>query len=272
MSRAAFAEQYGPWAVVAGASNGIGLGYAQQFAARGVNVVLVSRNRAALDDAAAAVTARHPGVETRVCVADLTSPDIATVVGEATVDLDVGAVVYNAGAVHGAGTFHERPLDDALFLVNLNCRGTVLLAHHFAPRFVARGAGAIVLMSSMAALAGSAYVATYSATKAFDINLAEGLAIELAPHGVDAMVVVAGATNTPAFLASGAKVDEDVFPLMDPEAVAREALDALGTTSFFVAGENNRTNYDAMRTLPRAQVSGFMSQGSAFLYDLPTLG
>ena len=267
---ATFSDRYGPWAVVAGASNGIGLGFAHQFAARGVNIVLVSRRTEALTDAARAVEARS-GVTTRVCTADLTAPDVVERVRDATDDIDVGAIVYNAGAVHGAGVFHERPVDEAVFLVDLNCRGPVLLAHHFAPRFVARGAGAIVFMSSMAAMAGSAYVAAYSATKAFDINFAEGLALELRPHGVDAMAVVAGATRTPALLASGARVDESVFPLMDPEEVARGALDALGTTPLWIAGAGNQQSYEAMRALPRAEVSALMSQGSAFLYDLPDL-
>lgn len=266
-----FADRYGPWALVAGASNGIGLGFARALAARGVHVVLLSRNAASLRDAAAKLAEAH-GVQTRVCAVDLTSPDLGTRVAEATDDLDVGTVVYNAGAVHGAGSFHERPLADALFLVDLNCRGPVLLAHHFAPRLVARGSGAIVLMSSMAAIAGSGYVAAYSATKAFDINLAEGLAVELRPHGVDAMVVVAGATDTPALAASGAQVDPEQFVLMDPDDVARGALDALGTTSLWVAGDQNRQNYEAMRTLPREQISAFMTQGSASLYGLPALG
>lgn len=265
-----FSHRYGPWAVVAGASNGIGLGFARQFAARGVNVVLASRNEAALRTEAEAIESEH-GVATRVCVTDLTAAEGPATIIDATADLDVGAVVYNAGAVHGAGLFHEGPLDEALFLVDLNCRGPVVLAHHFARRFVARGRGGIVLMSSMAALAGSAYVATYSASKAFDINLAEGLAIELRPRGVDAMAVVAGATRTPALLASGATVDESVYSLMEPDDVARGALDALGTTSLWVAGPGNQLAYDAMRTLPRSDVSLFMSQGSASLYDLPLL-
>jgi short-subunit dehydrogenase len=266
-----FAGRYGPWAVVAGASNGIGLAFARALGARGCNVVLVSRDEQALHAAAREVEAAG-AAETRICVTDLTSPDVATRVGAAIDDLDVGTLVYNAGAVHGAGRFHERPVDDALFLVDLNCRGPVLLAHLLAPRLVARGSGAIVLMSSMAALAGSGYVAAYSATKAFDINLAEGLAVELGPHGVDAMVVVAGATATPALFASGATVDPQQFVLMEPDDVATGALDALGTTSLWVAGDTNRANYEAMRTLPRAQITTFMTQGSASLYGLPPLG
>jgi short-subunit dehydrogenase len=266
-----FAEKYGPWAVVAGASNGIGLAFARALGARGCRVVLVSRNEQALRDAAVDVEAAG-APETRLCVADLTAPDMADRVSDAIDGLDVGTLVYNAGAVHGAGTFHERPVDDALFLVDLNCRGPVLLARLLAPRLVARGSGAIVLMSSMAALAGSGYVAAYSATKAFDINLAEGLAIELRPHGVDAMCVLAGATATPALFASGAHVDPEQFALMEPDDVATGALDALGTTSFWVAGDANRANYEAMRSLPRAQVSSLMTQGSASLYGLPPLG
>jgi short-subunit dehydrogenase len=265
-----FSQRYGPWAVVAGASNGIGLAFARQFAERGVHVVLVARDQSTLGPIATALSDEF-GVETRTCVADLTVARDLDAILDATASLDVGAVVYNAGAVHGAGVFHDRPLDDALFLVNLNCRGPVVLAHHFANRFVTRGRGAIVLMSSMAALAGSAYVAAYSASKAFDINLAEGLAIELRPHGVEAMAVVAGATRTPALLASGAAVDESVYALMEPDDVARGALDALGTTSVWVAGPANQQAYDAMRVLPRRDVSAYMSQGSASLYDLPVL-
>lgn len=265
-----FVERYGPWAVVAGASNGIGRGFARQFAERGVNVVLVARDPVTLRREAEELEHAH-GVDTVTCVADLTTDHGLRAVVGTTAELDVGALVYNAGAVHGAGVFHERPVADALFLVDLNCRGPVVLTHHFAGRFVARGHGGIVLMSSMAALAGSAYVAAYSASKAFDINLAEGLAIELRPHGVDAMAVVAGATRTPALLASGATVDESVYSLMEPDDVARGALDALGTTSLWVAGPANQQAFDAMRSMPRADVSSFMSQGAASLYDLPVL-
>jgi uncharacterized protein len=271
MAAEGFASRYGPWAVVAGASNGIGLGFAHQLAARGVDVVLVSRNREALDAAAEEVEAAHPGRATRVVVADLTSPDMAEVIGEATTDLDVGTVVYNAGAEHGAGLFHERPVDDALFLVDLNCRGPVLLAHRFVPRLLARGSGALVLMSSMAAVAGNGYVAAYSATKAFDINLAEGLGVELRPHGIDVMTVIAGATATPSLLGSGAQVDPDTFSLMQPEDVAREALDALGSGPVLVPGEANQGAFGYLRSIPREEASGLLTQGSTALYGLPPL-
>lgn len=271
MAAEGFASKYGPWALVAGASNGIGLGFAHQLAGHGVDVVLVSRSREALDAAADEVEAAHPGRATRVVVADLTSPDVAEVIDDATADLDVGAVIYNAGAEHGGGLFHERPLDDALFLVDLNCRGPVLLAHRFVPRLLARGAGAIVLMSSMAAVAGNGYVATYSATKAFDINLAEGLGVELRPHGIDVMTVIAGATATPSLLGSGARVDPDTFAVMQPEDVAREALDALGSGPVLVPGEANQGAYGYLRSIPREEASGLLTQGSTAMYGLPPL-
>lgn len=271
MAGEGFAARYGPWAVVAGASNGIGLGFAHQLAGRGVDVVLVSRSREALDAAADEVEAAHPGRATRVVVADLTSPDAADVIGDATDDLDVGTVIYNAGAEHGAGLFHERPVDDALLLVDLNCRGPVLLAHRFVPRLLARGSGALVLMSSMAALAGNGYVAAYSATKAFDINLAEGLGVELRPHGIDVMTVIAGATATPSLLSSGARIEGGPFSPMEPGDVAAEALDALGSGPVLVPGEANKGGYDYLRSIPRHEASGLLTQGSTAMYGLPPL-
>ena len=160
-------------------------------------------------------------------VADLTSADVLDRVGEATADLDIGLMVYNAGAVHGVARFLDQQVRDALYLIDLSCRGPVLWTHHFGRRLRARRSGGMVLMSSMSGLVGSALTVTYSATKAFDINLAEGLAVELAPYGVDVMAVIAGLTRTPTMVDSGARLEG--FPMMEPDAVSEEALDALGT-------------------------------------------
>ncbi len=266
-ARETFTERYGPWALIAGASDGIGERFAHGLARRGLNVALLARREPVLADVARAIEAEH-GVETRIVVADLTSEHLVDEVARATDSLEVGCLVYNAGAVHGARLFLDRPLDDALALVHLNCRGPLTLVHHFGRGMRARGRGGIVLMSSMASMAGSAYTTTYNATKAFDRILAEGLWHELAPHGVDVMTAIAGATRTPSMLASSPGFD--AYPsIMKPEDVAEGALDALGRGPVWVAGEGNRAFARTLMPTSRVGLVNAMSQAAAGIYDLP---
>jgi short-subunit dehydrogenase len=265
---ASFADTYGPWALIAGASEGIGASFARQIAETGVNLVLVARRVEPLAEIAAAIRAAT-GVEVRTVAADLTSDGLVAQLAPATDDIDVGLVVYNAGATHGAVRFHEQDVELPLGLVRLNCIGPVVLAHHFGSRMLERNRGGIILMSSMSAVAGAALTVTYSATKAFDQVLAEGLWAEMGPHGVDVLALIAGATRTPAMERSGALIGGEAFPGMDPEDVASEGLANLGNGPTWVAGEDNRAGYDFLRTLPRADAVGFMSQGARTIYGLP---
>jgi short-subunit dehydrogenase len=169
-----FAQKYGPWAVIAGASEGIGACLADQLAARGVDLVLIARNAALLDEVAATARDNH-GVQTRVVVQDLTDPDVGSKVADATSGLDVGLLIYNAGASDRTNTFLDNELDYSLEQIKLDCIGPVTLTHHFGSAMRERGRGGIVLVSSLACVAGSATLAMYSAVKAFEHNLAEGL-------------------------------------------------------------------------------------------------
>ena len=266
--RASFRERYGPWALVAGASDGIGECFARRIAAEGVNVLLLARREALLAALAGELRAKH-GVEARTVVADLTAPDLDARVEAATRDLDVGLLVYNAGAVHGGAAFHDQPVGHALGLVALNCTGPVLLAHRLGSRMRARGRGGIVLMGSMICFAGSALVATYSATKAFDHILAEGLWHELAPHGVDVLGAIAGATRTPAMLASSESFAAGYPGAMEPDDVARGALAFLGHGPIWIAGESNRTTAKGLSPVPRIPLINGMSEATAAIYRLP---
>jgi short-subunit dehydrogenase len=251
--------------VVAGGSDGIGAAFGMAAAARGLNVVLVSRSLDKLQPTADAIRDAH-GVEARVAAVDLTAADVMDQVRAVTDDLDVGLVVYNAGATHGVARFLDRPVEDQLYLVDLSCRGPVLWSHHFGTRLRARGRGGLVLLSAMGAFTGSAFTTTYSATKGFDVNLAEGLWRELGPEGVDVLVAVAGLTNTPAMVDSGCKLEG--FPLMQPEEVAEGALDALGGPVALHVTEANAEAFAGIRSLPRNEVIEYMSQGAAFLYGI----
>ena len=260
-------SRYGPWALVAGASDGIGECFVRRLAAAGIHVILLARREPLLRSLAADLE-REYGIEVRTLVADLTAEDLDERVAKGVADLEVGLLVYNAGAVHGAAPFHEQPLEHALGLVALNCRGPVTLAHRLGQGMRERGRGGIVLLTSMAGLSGSSYTATYAATKSFDLVLAEALWHELAPHGVDAMAVVAGATKTPSMLNSQPGF-ENYEGIMEPDDVAAGALRNLGRGPVWVAGAGNRAAASGMLPVPRIALINAMSQATAGLYGLP---
>ena len=261
----AFRKRFGPWAVIAGGSDGIGGAFAREAASRGLDVALIARRAEPLDALARSIEADF-GVATRTIQADLTSDDIGQTVADATADLDVGLFVYNAGSNPAAGHFLDQAVDDALFLVSLSCRAPVVLGHHFGARLRARGRGGLVFMSSLACLSGSGNQATYSATKAFDTILAEGLWAELSPAGVDVLGVLAGATRTETVMQQEPEAFADAMP---PTEVARGALDHLGRGPNWVPGPANQAVARGMWPVPRVGVINGMSAASAELFGLP---
>lgn len=250
--------------MVLGASEGIGEAFVRQIAAAGVNVVLVSRRQSVLDALAASLpdTVQH-----RTLAVDLTADDAVDQLIAATDDIEVGLVVYNAGADTMAVKFHDRSLDEVMHLVKLNVVTPTKLCHQIGAQMRTRKRGGIILLGSMAGLAGTGWVATYSATKAYDQMLAEGLWRELKADGVDVMVLVAGATATPAHDRMGAKVTKE-YPPMDPADVAREGLAALGSGPLHVAGDANRANFARMSPAPRVDIINQMTHGTHLLFDL----
>jgi short-subunit dehydrogenase len=189
-----FHASYGPWAVVAGASMGIGAALSHEAARRGLNVVLLARGQEQLEATAAEVASQH-GVQVRTVAADLGAPGIGDIVAEATGDLDVGLFVYNA-AVGPNSRFIDGDLDLHLLSVDVNCRTPVILCHHFGNRLASRGRGGIVMISSMGGTQGAVNFSTYNAGKAFEWILAESLWTELGDAGVDAVTVFVGATSS----------------------------------------------------------------------------
>ena len=188
-----FRERYGPWAVIAGASEGVGASVARLLGERGINVVLIARRQDTLDEAASAVRTK-----TRTLTLDLAAPEAWTTLLDAIGDLDVGLFVYNAGAV-APRRFLDEPAAVWQSVLMRNCSVVLDAVHHFGGRMAERGRGGIVLVSSNAAWAGTAGLAMYGATKAFQLILAESLWAELRPAGVDVLSMVLGATDTPSF-------------------------------------------------------------------------
>jgi uncharacterized protein len=232
-----FASRYGRWAVIAGASAGLGAAFADETASRGLDVVLVARRPSVLDETADGLRTRH-GREVRTIVADLAEAAAAMRILDATDGLEVGLFVYNAAAAP-QGPFVEVALNEHLENIAVNVTTPTVLAHAYGSRMVERGRGGIALVSSMAALQGTKVFASYAAGKAYELILAEGLWDELRDHGVDAIAYVVGATATPTFLESRGLSDADdarmapaAGPAIDPrtpQAVAHTLFEALGS-------------------------------------------
>ncbi|MGH0033909.1 MAG: SDR family NAD(P)-dependent oxidoreductase [Myxococcota bacterium] len=253
----AFRERYGPWAFVAGASEGLGRAYSHQLADRGLSIVAVARQQARLEETAEEVRAK--GVEVRTLALDLAAPDLVERIAPTTRDLDIGLLVYNAG-VSTQHDFFEADVEDHLEQLYVNCRGPTLLAHHLGRAMLERRRGGIILMSSVAGFVGSGLNAHYGATKAFDTVLGEGLARDLEGSGVDVLSMVAGATRTPQFTRTQSGTSRAL--VMEPEAVVREALDSLGRTPIRIAGSNKAAAFLLTRLLPRRLASALLTKAS----------
>jgi short-subunit dehydrogenase len=238
-----FAERYGPWALVVGASAGIGAAVADEAARRGSNLLTVARRAPLLEVRAAHLRATH-GVAVQTLAVDLTDPGAVDAIEGAAGGLEIGTLVYNAAA-EPRGYFLEVPVAEHLDNITVNCTVPTLLCHHFGRAMAARGRGAIALVSSMGALQGGKVFASYFAAKAYEWILAEGLWAELAEAGVDAFAYVVGATRTENYKGqidgssdvgaseTGAPDDLDVARRRlrhpsDPDEVGRHLFDVLG--------------------------------------------
>jgi uncharacterized protein len=189
-------SKYGPWAVIAGASEGTGAEFARQLAAAGINLVLAARRIEPLQQLAEELRSKYK-VDARVQSIDLTAPDAGERLKAAAAGLEVGLYVSNAGADTSGAHFLDQPLEAWHKIINMNVRTVIDAVYAFAPAMKARGRGGIVLMSSGAALGGQPRLAMYSGTKAFEVNFAESLWAELRPAGVDILSVAAPAMDTP---------------------------------------------------------------------------
>ncbi len=216
------AKRYGPWALITGASDGIGRDIADCAAASGINLVLVARQRDRLERVAGDLSTRYH-VGARVIDADLGEPGAATEILRATGDLDIGLLVACAG-FGTSGAFIDGDLDQELDMVDVNCRAVLALTHPFARRFAERRRGGIVLMGSLLAFQGVARAANYAATKAYVQTLAEGLHRELKPYGVDVLAAAPGPVHTGFADRAGMTMGMG----LRPEQIGRATLDALG--------------------------------------------
>jgi short-subunit dehydrogenase len=253
-----FSTKYGPWAVVAGASEGLGAAFATSLAARGLNLVLLARRTELLDTVAQRLR-ESTGVEVRTAACDLARPDLASVLEASTRDVELGLAIYNA-AYAPIGDVLDRSADELLRVVDVNVRGPLVLARTLAPRMAERGRGGIVLMSSMAGFQGAPRIATYAASKAFTTVFGESLWSELRPRGVDVLVSCAGAIRTPGYAKSASG---DAPGTLDASAVAEQTLAALGHGPTVVPGVTNQlARFVLGRVLPRRAAIALMARST----------
>jgi uncharacterized protein len=258
------AKQYGPWAVIAGASEGVGESFARKLAQAGINLVLIARKQESLDGVAQRVkTAR--AVEVRTLALDLTSADLLERVRSVTDDIAVGLLVYVAGANQGMQRFFDAPLEWALRVVRLNPVGQITLTHHFGKKMAERKRGGIILIGSLAGYAGATPLVAYCASKAFTEVLAEGLWSELRPHGVDVLYMPLGAVATPNRARQINRADKGHSELeddpnkhvMQPDDIAAESLASIKNGPLLVA-KIVAPFHHQLSTLPRPEASELM--------------
>ncbi len=241
----AWSERYGPWAIVTGASDGIGKAMATELAARGVSVVLVARRVQLLDELAVTLSEAH-GVKALVLEADLSQQAGIDAALSGTRDLDVGLLVASAG-FGTSGPFVDSDLDRELTMLAVNCNALLQLVHSSARRFRDRRRGGIVLMSSLVGFQGVPRAAHYAATKAYVQALAEGLRRELSASGVDVLSSAPG----PVLSGFGGIANMKITLGAAPSTVARETLDALGHKGTVRPGWLSKVLEGALSTLPR---------------------
>ncbi|PCJ33800.1 MAG: short-chain dehydrogenase [Moraxellaceae bacterium] len=242
--------KYGPWAIVTGASSGIGKAFSEHLAKSGINVVAVARNKDNLVKLQSYMESKY-AVKVKTIALDLSESNAAMRLGELTSELDVGLLINNAG-LQNYGLFSENNAVDELKLVTLNVSSPMQLSHIFVKRFKQRGKGGILFTSSGFGYQGVPFFANYAASKAYLITLAEALNVELKPFDIDVTVISPGYTNTP--MAYSAPIDwrKLRFPQQQPELVARIGLNALGRKATVVPGLVTKFSVWVNRLMPRS--------------------
>lgn len=257
-----FPLKYGPWALVAGASEGLGEAFAERLAYRGLHLVLVARRENLLRTVAERIRQAHR-VEVRPVAADLADPALPARIANVTRDLEIGTLVYNAAHVP-VGRFADADPASLARAVDVNVKGPVMLTRCFLPAMCERKRGAVVLMSSVSGMQGMSRLATYAASKSFNTILAEGLWHELRGNdNIDVVVCCAGAVPTPGYRRAFRRAAPG---MLDPAVVAEKTLNALGKGPRYVPGFINKlVTQFFTRFLPRKSVINIMSKSSGDL-------
>jgi len=243
------------WALVTGASAGIGKALAEELALGGVNLVLTARRQDRLESLAQTLRSKHQ-IQTEVFVADLTGAEAPGQLFEFTQGkgLEIGLLVNNAGFGQ-YGEFHKVDPNRLLEMVQVNCAAVLHLSRLYLPGMVAKRSGYVLIVASTASFQAVPYISTYAATKVFDLFLAEGLAEEMKPYGVRVCALCPG-TTTSEFHELAGHPSESKGREQSAQIVARNGLEALAAgKSYVISGLGNYLGAHSQRIVPRRMVT-----------------
>ena len=261
-----FTEKYGPWALVAGAAEGLGKAYSIALAKRKLNLLMIDKEEGSLKKLATELENSF-SVQTKTLTLNLAAKDAVKQIMEISEGLDTRLLIYNA-AFSVIKPFNSLSPEELDTFVDVNTRSQLRLVHAFSNRLITKKqTGGILLMSSLAGLVGMQLVAPYAATKAFTWNLAEALHHELKDYGIDIIACIAGATATPAYLKTNPRYGFIKPLVMNPGDVAEAALRKLGKKTLYIPGFSNRLNYFILtRLLPRKTASSIANKTMGKMY------
>jgi short-subunit dehydrogenase len=236
---------YGPWALVTGASSGIGMELARQLASAGFHLVINARNKSQLEELASELSAQHD-TSVRVVSSDMSNEEGVNKLIAAVDGLDIGLLVVSAG-FGTSGSFLHSSVHEEVNLLRVNCESLLVLTHHFSQHFARQKRGGIILMSSMVAFQGVPFAANYAASKAYVQSLAEALSTELKPHGVDVLAAAPGPVSS----GFGRRANMQMELSLSPAQVGVPILRALGKRTTVLPGWLTKLLVYSLRTVPR---------------------
>ncbi len=240
-----FKERYGPWALVTGASAGIGEEFARQLAEMGLNLILIARRKQRIDDLARQLETANK-IQVKSIAVDLSRADFLPSLVSGIGSAEVGLVVNNAG-FGVVGQFLDHELDRELALLDVNCRAALILTHAFGRPMARRGRGGIVFVSSISGFIATPFEAHYGASKAYELFLAESLGYELKQHGVDVLALCPGPTKTEFHAVAGSRPVAG----MPVGPVVALGIKTLGRRPVAIPGWHNRLLVRLLKFTPR---------------------
>jgi short-subunit dehydrogenase len=244
-----FLQQYGPYALVTGASSGIGEQFARRLAAKGFNLLITARNQAALEALAQELMA-DGNITVQVCACDLSRTEDTLSLIQQAQQLPLGLIVSTAGFGQ-KGEFIDLDHQQLLDMYQTNCINPSRLVHALAPKLVQQGRGGIIFTGSMEGETPFPFSTAYAASKGFIHQFAGSLHGEMQAHGVDVLLLAPGSTDTNSPISQGFS-REQLPGLMSPQTVAHQALQKLGKRSLWITGWHNRLFVRLLRVLPRS--------------------
>jgi len=261
-------QKYGNTALVAGASEGIGAAFATQLAKEGMDLVLIARRPEPLQLLADSLSDKFK-VQIQCVSCDLSDINAVNHIEEALNGREINLMVYNA-ALSYIGPFIKNSSENHSLAARVNMITPLKLVHFFGEKMLAKGKGAIVLMTSLAGFQGSGFLTMYAATKAFNRILGESLWYEWKNSGVDIIACCAGATSTPGYINTQPEKTGIFTPrVLEPSEVAKECLKKLGKQPSFITGKSNRiASFIMQKIMPRKMAINIMGDTTRKMYRL----